>query len=49
MFRQKVSIISSLREKDILYVPDKLKSEHDFVLQVLEYDYYSDGFGRVYS
>ena len=36
--------------EDLLsYVPDKFKSDKDFILEILEYDYFFDGFRLVYD
>lgn len=33
----------------LYYVPDKFKSNKDFILELLEYDYFFDGFHQVYD
>ena len=33
----------------LYYVPDKFKSDKDFILELLEYDYFFDGFHQVYD
>ena len=33
----------------LYYVPEKFKSDKDFILELLEYDYFSNGFSQVYD
>ena len=36
-------------EDFLSYIPDKFKSDKDFILELLEYDYFFDGFHQIYE